>query len=261
MKFLQRTAHILAALVIASGVVGHAFAQYTPTISGLNAVWWLGAGIVGDGGVCSGQSTPCYYAESQLTSNPNGAPGSPTWTVVQNGQGRISLSCYTCANPVATAQSVSSGCSYDIQITVSYGGYSSAPFGMTVAAPEYTILQTGYPQTTTVYQGFYTDYVWGLVSSCGGYMGGIDANEKFGTFQNPITNNWVHPSPNPVYMTTYLIGDQIAQVYGTPTPDTGSSLVRYDYPWALRIGSQTSGSGTPVEVDTQAWYLDHGAHY
>jgi hypothetical protein len=53
-------------------------------------------------------------------------------------------------------------------------------------------------------------------------------------------------------MTNYLIGDEVAQVGGTPTPGTGSELVRYDYPWALRIGSPTNGSGTPVLVDTQA---------
>jgi hypothetical protein len=50
MKFLRRIIHILAISVVSSSLVGHAFAQYTPTISGINAVWWLGAGIIGDGG-------------------------------------------------------------------------------------------------------------------------------------------------------------------------------------------------------------------
>ena len=262
MKFLRRIIHILVISVVSSGLVGHAFAQYTPTISGVNAVWWLGTGIIGDGGLCSGKTTACYYAKSQLMSNPNGAPGSPSWTVVQNGEGKISLSCYNCANPVATAQSVSTACSYDIQLKVSYGGYSSASFGMTVAAPQSTTPQANYPYTDSVYQGFYTYFLWGVTSSCGGYiLGGIDANETFGTFSNPTTNNWAYPNQNSVYMATYLIGDEVVQVGGTPTPGTGSELVRYDYPWVLRIGSLTNGSGTPVLVDTQAWYLNQGAHY
>lgn len=236
----------------------------TPTISGVSVLWWLGTGINGDGGVCSGYSTPCYYAVSQLTSNPNGAPGNPSRTIVQNYNGKISLSCNNCANPVATAQSVSDGCSFDIQVYVSYGGYSSAPFNMSVVAPSYTNLQSGYPQTNPWYQGYLTQYVWGVVDSCGGYIdGGIDANEKIGSVTNVISNNWIGPYPTSVYITTYLIGDEIGHSGGSPAaqpPGNGTTLVRYNYPWALRIGSQTSGSGTPVQADTQAEYLDHGTH-
>lgn len=261
MTFLRNLASVIAGLVL----VGPAFAQYTPTISGVNAFWWLGSGILADGGSCSpGHTGPCYYAQSQLTSNPNGAPGNPSWTVVQNGQGHISLSCYDCANPVATAQSPSSGCLSDIQVYVSYGGYSSAPFNVTIVAPSYTNLQSGYPQTNPWYSGYLTQYVWSVVDSCGNLDGGIDANEKFGTFVNDISNNWTYPTAGPVYMTSYLIGDEIGHSGGSPAaqpPGNGTTLVRHNYPWALRIGSQTSGSGTPVRADTQAEYLDHGAHY
>jgi hypothetical protein len=46
------------------------------------------------------------YAQSQLTSNANGASGSPSWTVTtQSGGGDVSLSCYNCANPLATETS------------------------------------------------------------------------------------------------------------------------------------------------------------
>jgi hypothetical protein len=154
---------------------------------------------------------------------------------------------------------------FDIQVYVSYGGYSSAPFNMTVAAPQSTILQSGYPTNDNWYQGYITRYVWGVTSSCGGYLlGGIDANEKLGTFTNVIANNWIYPAANGVYLTSYLVGDEIEHSGGSPAaqpPGSGTTLVRYDYPWALRIGSLTSGSGTPVRADTQAEYLDHGAHY
>ncbi|HLG97913.1 MAG TPA: hypothetical protein VKX49_16485 [Bryobacteraceae bacterium] len=233
MTLLQRIVNLFVISVVANGLAGHAFAQYTPTISGANAFWWLGSGILADGGTCSGQTGPCYYAQSQLTSDPNGAPGSPSWTVVQNSQGKISLSCYDCANPVATAQSTSSGCLSDIQVYVSYGGYSSAPFNVTIVAPSYTNLQSGYPQTNPWYLGYLTQYVWSVVDSCGNLDGGIDANEKFGTFVNDISNNWIYPSSGGIYMTTYLIGDEIGHSGGSPAaqpPGNGTTLVRHNYP-------------------------------
>lgn len=242
-----------------------AFAQYTPTISGVNAFWYLGQGILADGGQCSGYTGPCYYAQSQLTSNPNGAPGTPQWSIVQNGQGQVTLSCYTCANPVATAVSPSSGCLPDIHIYVSYGGYSSASFDVTIVAPSYTNLLSGYPQHGNLGTGYSSVYYWNLVDSCGYSDSGIDANEKFGAFSPDTGNDWTYPTQYSVYMTGSIVGDQIAHIGGTPSaqnPQTplSTTKIRHDYPWALRVGSQTFGSGTPVRADTQQWWLDHGTH-
>jgi len=250
-----------------------AFAQYTPTISGPNgqpavsAFWWLGIGILSDGGMCSPRQTgPCYYAQSQLVGNPNGAPGNPSWTVVQNGQGQISLSCYDCANPVATAQSTSGGCYSDIQVYVSYGGYGSNALNVTIVAPSLTYLQPNYPMNSVYFTtGYQSIYQWSIVDSCGNADGGIDANEALGTFTNVISNNWTTTAPNGVYLMSSLVNDQIAHAGGSPaaeTPQTPltTTEIRYDYPWALRVGSQTSGSGTPVGVDNQVFWLDHGTH-
>ncbi len=263
---LKLRRNVIALATCALGIAGSAFGQYTPTISGANAFWWLGSGILSDGGTCSGQTGPCYYAQSQLTSNPNGAPGSPSWTVVQNGQGQVSLSCYTCANPVATAQSTSNGCYSDIQIYVSYGGYSSNAFNVTIVSPSFTNLQSGYPQNATwMGTGYLSTYQWQVVDSCGNADSGIDANEVLGTYTNIISNNWSFSTGNSVYMSTSLINDGIGHVGGTPAAEPPqspltSTEVRYDYPWALRVGSQTGGSGTPVGVDHQVQWLDHGTH-
>ncbi|HLH43402.1 MAG TPA: hypothetical protein VKV74_10475 [Bryobacteraceae bacterium] len=59
-----------------------AVAEAQPTITGVNAFWWLGPGILSDGGMCSGQPGPCYYAQAAWTANANGAMGTPTWNVI-----------------------------------------------------------------------------------------------------------------------------------------------------------------------------------
>jgi hypothetical protein len=142
-------------LLLLTVLANSAFAQFTPTISGANAFWYLGQGILSDGGACSsGHTGPCYYAQSQLTSNPNGAPGTPQWTVVQNSQGQVTLSCYTCANPIATAVSPSSACIPDIHIFVSYGGFTSASFDVTIVAPSFPN-QFGDPQHGNLGTGYF----------------------------------------------------------------------------------------------------------
>jgi hypothetical protein len=182
----------------------------------------------------------------------------------------VSLSCYNCANPIATALSPSGGCYSDIQIYVSYGGYSSAAFNVTINAPTITYLQSGYPTNAAYYYagypGFDSTYQWSVVDACGNDVSGIDANEVLGTNYNDISNNWGLGPANGVYMSSYLINDDIITA-GNVTPASEvpqtpltTTAVHHDYPWALRVGSQTLGSGTPVRVDSQQWWLDHGTH-
>jgi hypothetical protein len=248
-------------------------AQYTPTISGVfNAFWYLGPGILSNGGSCSGQSGFCYWAQSQLTANPNGAPGTPSWTVVQPGAGKISLSCNNCANPVATAMSPSSGCAPDIHVYVSYGPYTSAAFDITIVAPNSTILQSGYPQHSGWFPagtvGYQSVYTWAIVDSCNNLDGGIDANESLGTLtKDQINTDWLRGSPNGAYLSSYLVGDIVAMAGSglTPSPQIpqsplGTHKVMNDYPWTIRVGSQSIGSGTLVRLDRQQWWQDHGTH-
>jgi len=66
---------------------GNAVVVYRPTITGVSAFWWLG-GVLADNG---------YYAQSGLTANPNGASGTPYWTVnTVNCGGSVSLGCNPC---------------------------------------------------------------------------------------------------------------------------------------------------------------------
>jgi hypothetical protein len=184
----------------------------------------------------------------------------------------VSLSCYNCANPVATALSPSGGCYTDIQIYVSYGGYLSAAFNVFIDSPTITYIQSGYPMNANLYYmgypGYSSTYVWAVADACNYTVGGIDANEVLGTDYPVYTNeNWTFGPTPPVYMSTYLIGDEVASAGNQypppmiPQMPLTTTVVHYDYPWALRVGSQTSGSGSPVRVDHQQWWLDHGTHY
>src|ERR1700693_728119 len=101
------------------GVLSTAVGQ--PTISGVNAFWWLGSGVLSDGNGCSTNSSPCYYAQASWTANPNGASGTPTWYVnTVSGGGNVSLSCTTCSSTVATSTAPSNGCVYDVSVYVHY---------------------------------------------------------------------------------------------------------------------------------------------
>ncbi|HEX5431005.1 MAG TPA: hypothetical protein VFW83_03500 [Bryobacteraceae bacterium] len=137
---------------------------------------------------------------------------------------------------------------------------------MTIVAPEITYLQSGYPVNGPWYAGYESTYEWEIADSCGYPDGGIDVNEAFGSFTPDSTNNWTTSMPNGLYIPSYLVDDSIGHTGGTPAaepPQTPLTTlkIRHDYPWALRVGSKTSGSGTPVRVDTQQWWLDHGTHY
>jgi hypothetical protein len=269
----------LSLVVLLFGLLSRAGAQ-TPTITGVNAFWWLGSGIVSDGGTCSGQTGPCYYAQASWTANPNGNPGSPTWTVVNSptGGGSVSLNCYTCTTVVATATSPSAGCVYDVTVTVTYNGNTSAPFKVALIQPTTTTLQSGSPtdQSANAYFGVTTlvGYVsttsWNLTDSCGNSDAGLDVNESFGTWTNDTANNWPLPSVGNAYYPGSVISDFLA-AYGAisnsssppvqnPQSPLGSTKIRHDYPWVLRVFSLTSGNGVTVRTDTQQSYQDHGRH-
>lgn len=199
-KHVQLT-KTLSLVVLFFGLLSRAGAQ-TPTISGANAFWWLGSGILSDGGTCSGKTGPCYYAQASWTANPNGNSGSPTWTVVNAPDGGgVSLNCNTCTTVVATATSPSGGCVYDVTVAVTYNGNTSAPFNVAIIQPTTTTLQSGTPFdqsahaafSTTGLVGYISTTSWNVTDSCGSSDGGLDVNESFGTFSNDTANNYPRP--------------------------------------------------------------------
>jgi hypothetical protein len=276
---VQLTKTLSLLVVLFFGLLSRAGAQ-TPTITGANAFWWLGSGILSDGGTCSGKTGPCYYAQANWTANPNGNPGSPTWTVVNNSPlgGSVSLNCSTCTTVVATATSPSAGCVYDVSVTVTYNGNTSAPFNVQLVQPTTTTLQSGSPVdqsanayfSTTGLVGYVTTTSWNLTDSCGNSDGGLDINESFGLFTADTVSNWPLPAVGNSYYPGSVINDYLfadgptsnsssPQVQNPQIP-LGSTKIYHDYPWVLRAFSQTSGNGVTVRTDTQQWYEDHGRH-
>src|SRR5579872_7067568 len=91
-------------LLLGSGLSVLAYSQ-TPTISGVNAFWYLGPlsfGTYSDGGTCSGHTGPCYYTQSALTASPSSGSGY-TWSVSTTGLGAVTLSCYSNCSSSVTA--------------------------------------------------------------------------------------------------------------------------------------------------------------
>jgi hypothetical protein len=275
---LTKITKTLSLAILFFGLLSRASAQ-TPTITGANAFWWLGSGIVSDGGTCSGQTGPCYFSQASWTANPNGNTGSPTWTVVNSatGGGSVSLNCSTCTTVTATATSPSAGCVFDVTVTVTYNGNTSAPFTVLINQPTTTTL-SGSPTDQSANQhfgvttlvGFFSMTSWNITDSCGSSDPGLDVNESFGTFTNDTANNYPLPSVGNAYFPGSVITDTLgesAAISNNSTPAVqnpqsplGSTKIYHDFPWVLRVFSQTSGRGVTVRTDTQQFYRDHGRH-
>jgi len=245
----------------------------TPTITGPNAIWWFGSGILLDGSGCPTGSSPCYYAQSALTANANGdTSGTPTWTVTsKQGGGDVSLSCLTCTNTTATSTAPSPGCTYDVSIYLTYpDNVQSSTFYLLVAQPTTLTLQSGYP--TDLHSRFGVGYdsktEWQMTDSCGNADAGLDVNEVFGTFITDYTGqNWSTPFESSANQpTSYIMDSMIGTQEGgyVPAPEypqtpLGTTKVRHN-PWLFYVGSLTIGSGLLIHTDTQQNYQDHGRH-
>jgi hypothetical protein len=264
----------LTLLMAASFLVGvpYLFAL-PPTITGVNAFWWLGSGITDDGSGCP-SSSPCYYAQAAWTAHANGATGTPTWHVnTVAGGGNVSLSCTFCSSTTATSTAPSNGCVYDVKVYVTYpDGNESSPTGfeVSIVKPKTLTLEAGYP--TDADSPFGTGYesatAWNLTDSCGYSDAGLDVNEVFGTFTNDYSGaNWTQPTPSYANEPTSTVTDYMIATYAAgqvppaedPQTPLGSTKVRHN-PRTIYVGSITFGSGVAVLTDTQQNYQDHGRH-
>ena len=258
-----------------TAVVSHA--QTQPTISGVNAFWYLG-GVLSDGPGC-GQGGWCYYAQASWTANANGHAGTPTWTVENNpAGGSVTLSCYSCSTTEATSTTASAGCNHDVAVDVTYpDGAQSAPFYVLINTPESTTLQPTYPQNSTWisqpgYNGYQSLYSWSLFDLCSNALQGLDVNETFGNwsidYTYPQRTNWPFPRAGSYYFPSYSFNDVLGASgpsNAVPPPQNpqqplGTIAVYHDTPWYYFAGSQSFGSGVPIHVDTQQYYQDHGTH-
>jgi hypothetical protein len=250
-------------------------AQTQPTITGVNAFWYLG-GVLSDGPGC-GRGGWCYYAQASWTANANGHAGTPTWTVENNPVGGVTLSCYTCSATQATSTTASAGCNHDVAVYVTHpDGAQSAPFYVLINTPASTTLQANYPQNSTWikqpgFNGYASTYQWSLFDLCGNGLQGLDVNETFGswTVDYPGGTDWPYPpTADSGYQPSFNFPDTI----GASTPPSsnppaenpqsplGTTAVIHDYPWNYFVGSTTFGVGVVIHSDTQQWYQDHGTH-
>ncbi len=246
-------------LLLFFGVLSSAVAQ--PTITGVNAFWWLGSGITSDHG---------YYAQAAWTANPNGATGTPTWHVnTVSGGGSVSLSCTLCTATTATSTAPSNGCTYDVTIYITYpDGSQSGNFSVAIVKPTTTTLLSGYPTDAAQgSNGWLTTTAWNLTDSCSYSDPGLDGNETFGTWTYDYAgSNWGLPTRGSTYRPDSTWYDYLGATGWTiplaepPQSPLTSTKVFHDYPWTLWIATQAFGSGVSVRVDTQQFYQDHGRH-
>lgn len=240
-----------------------AVAIQQPAISGANAFWWLGSGVLSDGG---------YYAQAAWSADPNGATGTPTWSVYYYGSGQVSLSCTNCTSTTATSLAASLGCTADIKITVNYGGFTSNPFWVTIAAPAQLVLVSGYPQdkdgNPNDSTGWTSVYEWNLTDTCGYQDPGLDGYELFGQWTQYNGSNWPSAQPEPPASNSASIwNDEMAkgETYGLnpparPLQNPLTSIQAESAPWTFTVGSLTVGLGLQVGSNTSMYYVDHGRH-
>jgi hypothetical protein len=227
------------------------------------AFWWLGSGVLSDGD---------YYAQAAWVGSPNGASGTPTWSVsTQVGGGTIALSCYVCTSTTATSTAPSNGCVYDITVYLDYGGFYSDPFYVAIVQPSSFSLVSGFPTHDADGDGFVSKYNWNLTDTCGISDPGLSGTEVFGSRDNsdyPL-NNWNMATPtaivnNPLSVFEDQIGIKNCNGGCSPVwtnPQSTLSLVKvYHFPWFAYVGSSSSGVGLMILSNTTQFYLDHGLH-
>lgn len=137
-----------------------------------------------------------YSAQTTLNAgNPNGAIGTPTWSIVA-GADSGSLSCSSCNQTVYTATKATPSCmSFNIVIKTSYGGLESDPFYIFNNSPAYIEnsgiyipSNPGWPEV-----GYETLHPLRAKNICGEVMNWVAVNESFtnrryGAAWNGISN-------------------------------------------------------------------------
>ena len=109
---------------------GPALAVERPTVTMDHPIWYLG----GVGGFGS------YQITGVLTANANGATETPVWTVTTGGT-KVNLGCTNFTWTYITALAASSGCTYDVTLQASVGGFPSDIFFIYITGTTITLTQ------------------------------------------------------------------------------------------------------------------------
>jgi hypothetical protein len=228
--------------------------------SGPYGIWWLGGGTDDDNG---------YFNRATLTANPNGSPGSPTWSLIQgqvgSNAGRVALSCTTCNFPLVTSEQRSSNCAYDVGVRLNYNGFSSNVYLLNVNAPYY-MESSGLASTNNfLSDGWITVIPYLNRDRCLYPMPSIALNEVFGTFTQ---SNWPKPVAQGTanYNNGYIWYDQI---FIAECPNCAPPVQRDNPPGQAvvdqaqqfwNLGSSTPGLGIYVQQNTFRRHTGHGEH-
>ena len=162
-----------------------------PTVAMDHPIWHLG----GQG------SFGTYQTSGVLTASASGATGVPSWTVVSGSQ-KLQLSCSNCTQTYANALQPSSGCSYDVVVKVSYGGFESVPFYVLIDRPYRLEYVNGNNDSSDSPSGngYLSTVSYALKGMCGSFLTDMRGGEAFPSsgygFQDQA-NNW--PPGDPAY--------------------------------------------------------------
>ena len=207
------------------------------------------------------------YNRATLSVNPNGTPGSPSWSIPINSD-KLFLSCTNCTLPLITSLKPSENCTFDIGVRVSYDGFRSNPFLMNVNAPWF--VEPGGPsETINYFDGWKTFVFYATRDRCTAAMTGIAFNETFGTFQSLTANNWAKPvAEGKASYPGYFWTDQMSifncflpeciPLVEQGNPVGQASVDQVQQFW--QIGSATPGLGIYVQQNTFRRYTGHGEH-
>lgn len=237
-----------------------------PTISGVDAIWYLGSPGLSD-------PTNGIYNTSALSGNKNCASCTSALQWEVSPAGALSFSPTSGASTTATSQRSSSSCTRDITVRAKLDGFYSDPFNMIINRPNFTIKNNvshgpcGRAGTTPCsgpgYASLVQLYIFDL---CSYHIPSIAINEQFGAFYPDMSNNWPNPTPRPAPYFVTTFSDEIAiSGYWTPQPyapvgPLSTQKVNWANQW-IYAGSTTSGQGQLVNtVPKHQKYVDHGDH-
>jgi hypothetical protein len=235
-----------------------------PSISGPNAVWYLGNGQY--------QTGYSYLTNLTAVTNCGGSDtcsDTPSWTVSGNSS-EISLQCSPCVNQTVTAQARSD--SYqDIDITISIGGFSSDPMPFSVYAP-YSIICCYATTDSPISDGFATFLYLNLYDRWGDNLTGLAVNESFssgdiGDFLG--FSGWSTPMAGgkpagwaSFYDLDFAYGgcSSVTPQCTNPQIPTLSTTAAMHVLQSWQAGSANSGQGVQVRTDWIQYYVDHARH-
>jgi hypothetical protein len=228
-----------------------------PTVSGLNAIWYLGGSPDGN-----------YTNTTTLAAASGGAPETPYWNVTANSN-KISLSCNSCTFPLVTSLVPSANCMYDITIQMSVGGLNADPFQFNVNEPWY-LESGGLSSTGDYFDGWLTVVPYITRDRCYYPLEHISINEHFGPFaKDDPAYTWAVPTAMPLPGYAYggytwydemsirgCTGCNPPSQQGNPAGQVGVDQGQQS--WG--VGSTIEQGGIYVQQNTFRRFSGHGEH-